>query len=525
MDYEKALWQTEALCDAERARLLRVRILKFEDDNNDLLEQLTHGDDHIEALQHASQDLQYHLNAARSELEDAHHNLRLKSRETETLKVGLIGCIEASYAQIDLLQVELNSLREVTMDSTKLLTEKLALARELSSLKPEVDHLRSQAASHQATLAEKLSLQRQLSALQVEFETEKRATDRAVAKKEKMQEEDARSLAQLDSLQAELAKEQRERSRIEREAQKASADWDVRKAALESRLDSLKHQMKATKDQLKRTQSEVQKNQAAARSGAGQPASTAIQDDMDRNSRKRNAARMDDDTIIGTPGDLQATKKGKRGSTLLGDKSTFSITPFLNRTASLAPDSPNKESQTDGERNFEVVKRKGMNAVLRASLESSKSGSSIQHHPPESGSMNEAKRQKPFSKVAQGPNAKKPTTLERVTEEACNEGLAATARDQSARGVVDNSVFNDTIANAATKKRQRKLLGGGLSKTLLHDEDGEAIAGGKGAAREFGTADRVPLGRPRSKQEFGLGTTSHGFGAFSPLKKDRKAAD
>src|SRR5437773_11650544 len=97
------------------------------------------------------------------------------------------------------MQAELSSLNSISTSSSKLLTEKLALAHELSTLKPELEHLRSQAASYQSSISEKLSLQRQLNTIQVELETEKRAAQRALTKGGKENAQDLKLQAQLDS--------------------------------------------------------------------------------------------------------------------------------------------------------------------------------------------------------------------------------------------------------------------------------------------------------------------------------------
>ncbi|OAP62097.1 hypothetical protein AYL99_04300 [Fonsecaea erecta] len=58
------------------------------------------------------------------------------------------------------------------------------------------------------------------------------------------------------------------------------------------------------------------------------------------NPRKRNVARFDPDMTIGTPGNGGPVAKKPRISVSVGDKSNFSITPFLNRTLSILPETP-----------------------------------------------------------------------------------------------------------------------------------------------------------------------------------------
>lgn len=78
------------MCDEERARQLRVQIFQLEDDNNGLHEQLASGDARLDEFQNITEELQSQLDGARNNLESTNSDLRLKSREIETLKVNTI---------------------------------------------------------------------------------------------------------------------------------------------------------------------------------------------------------------------------------------------------------------------------------------------------------------------------------------------------------------------------------------------------------------------------------------------------
>ena len=420
------------------------------------------------------------------------------------------------------------------MDSTKLLTEKLTLARELSTLKPEIDHLRSQVASNQSLLSEKLSLQRQLSAMQVELELEKRTTQRAMAKEGKLQAEESKTATQLESLQAEAAKERRERQRVEREAQKAASDWETKKTTLESRLDAFRTKLKSTKDQLKETQTELQAARSAAHADAGRSTSNNLTKNAGKDARKRIASRMDDDTMIGTPGDSRPAKKTKRGSALPGDKSTFSITPFLNRTTSVAPESPSQESngphtEQDADARDatgpEAGKTKDGHASSRAAQSPTRQSKTIasQKATVKPSILENAKPGKTNIKAPQGRKPKTAPVLEQVAEETIDEN-AAPAVNQP-KGLDTENNMGDNTEKFEIKKRKRKLLGGGLGKTLFDDDEAEAAQADhatSGAGRAFGTLGRVTLGGPKAGPRLGLSSGMSGFGSFSPLKKDRK---
>ena len=429
------------------------------------------------------------------------------------------------------------------MDSTKLLTEKLSLSRELATLKPEIEHLRSQAASCQSLLSEKLSLQRQLSAIQVELEMEKRATQRALTREEGKQEQDAKLEAQIDNLQADLAKERRERQKAERESQKVVAEFDGKKTILESRLDAFRNKLRMTKDQLKETQEELQTARATARAQPGSMANIESTRDMVRNPRKRSIAQIDTDATIGTPGRMPAAKKNKRGSTVPGDKSTFSITPFLNRTASMAPESPVHEHPTiehdEVEEGKDVHRAPTDPPTDSPSIKPTKEAPTKEPKkvipPKKTNALSDANNGKANTRGVPSRRSKVAPALEKVQEEGNDENLppsntqsASSDEPVSKPSKANLPELNDRASEEPTFiKKKRKLLGGGLGKTLFDDDDAEVPKGGErgllGGARGFGAFGRS-LGTVKLGARASTAASTSAFGAFSPLKKDRKLA-
>ena len=413
------------------------------------------------------------------------------------------------------------------MDSTKLLTEKLSLARELSTLKPELDHLRSQAASYQSLLAEKLSLQRQLSTVQVELVTEKRATQRILAKESELQREDARTESRLEGLQADLAKERRERQKIERESQKVTIESNNRISTLESRLDAFRNKLKSTKELLKEAQTSLQTAQATSQGKSSR--ATAPARSLEGNSRKRAAMQIDADTILGTPGDLPAAKKSKSGSTLIGEKSTFSITPFLNRTASVAPESPppndisgdDEKSVKGSDHQSGNTNRKTSSKAVHDMIDTSQTlTNNLQANKP--GVLQSAKTGKNNSR-ALSRKTKAAPTLEQVAEENIENAGSATKLSEPA---AIRKLSPDTLqAGLGLKKKKIKLLGGGHGKTLFDEDEGDALKGGRGllaAVRGFGAPENGRVKVSEKGPYKANDTNANAFGAISPLKKDRR---
>ena len=85
--YERTCRQVEALCDAEQVRQLRVLTLTLEDDKDYLHTQQFRNDDRIDGLQRFNGRLQEDLEVCANNLESVRGQLRIKSREVETMKV------------------------------------------------------------------------------------------------------------------------------------------------------------------------------------------------------------------------------------------------------------------------------------------------------------------------------------------------------------------------------------------------------------------------------------------------------
>lgn len=409
------------------------------------------------------------------------------------------------------------------MDSTKLLTEKLTLARELSSLRPEINHLRSQAASHQSLLAEKLSLQRQLNTVQVELETEERSVQRILAKENESQAEKAKLESRVETLQSELAKERRERGRLEREGQKASTEWENRRATLEARLDTFRTKLKTTKEQLKETQTALETARSVVNVSSTRTKRPTNTTSFARDSQKRAATEMDADTMIGTPGPLPVAKKSKRASSLVGEKSTFSITPFLNRTGSMAPESPSAErASNDGETSMapgtqapETVKPSQVSNPVARNLELTNRAARSR----EPGIMENAKPSKANARGPKPRQPKGPPVLEQVAEEEDTENDSVSFRVPVPSTSMD-TLNESGFGGAGARKKKRKLLGSVLGKTLFDNDEVDVVKGYRGLSAGVKGSISLAQGGPGKS----LGRNLGSFGDISPLKKDRKGA-
>ena len=413
-------------------------------------------------------------------------------------------------------------------------------------MKPELESLRSQSEAYQLVLSEKLSLQRQLSTTQLELETERRATQRALTTQEKNIEKDAKLEHQVEELRKDLAQERRDRQRVERDAQKEMASWEGKKAILEGKLEVFKDKLRATKEQLKQTEAELHKASVSTATLVSRATGSRDQENLARNPRKRSATHLDMDATIGTPGLAPPAKRGKRGSTLPGDKSTFSITPFLNRTASAAPDTTGEEDgfQYTSKQKKEIApQHERLDDALdarqlpfaRFELEphstADKRGVSAnattKAHTLGSARMGKINTKAPTSRK----HSVKPS-LENVVEEQHDENeppVEPRKRDNEADLIEPSPESNipSVAEDWEQAKKKRKLLGNGLGKTLFDDDDGDIVKevprGRLGLGKGFGMLGKGGLAGPKGTTRVGLAAGAGAFASFSPLKKDKKA--
>lgn len=493
--YERALGRSERIYEEERSRTSRLQQLLLEHENDSLQHQVTEIEARLEDLEDQEENAQAQMGQLDAELQCAQADLRARTREVERYRA------------------EVNAMNTVTNDSTKLLTEKLALAREVAILRPEIEHLRSQHALNQNILAEKLALQREFSTLQVELETERRAVQRTKANTSKNTEVDSKIASQLEEVRKELAKERREAQKHERESRKQATEWESQKTILESKLDAFRNKLRSTKEQLKETQKELEDSQTlkAAQRLESLPTKSTV-----ANPRKRQTAHFDPDATIGTPGNngVHAAKRA-RISALPGDKSTFSITPFLNRAMSILPDTPdaNEEQEKPEDPAKPTQADEEQASPSRPKQPKARKVTTTSKKPKGSRILQETKAAPKANgniRKAGASPAKKPFGLALVMEEGNDENEEA----------ADTVSELTKAAKPVVKKKQKSL---GQRKSLFDDDDDEdsksraRTVGLLGASRGLGLRGGGGLG------SISLGKKAKTLAEFSPLKKDRRA--
>lgn len=499
--YERALRQAERIYEEERVRAIRVQLLLLEDENDDLQEQVLQYEDHHNYLEETNEELRDQVSVVESDLQRTQMDLKARLRD------------------LDHLRAEVNALNAASTDATKLLSEKLVLARELNTLKPELEHLKSQTSTQQKLLSEKLALQREVSSLQVELETEKRTVHRIKAQEKSSANDESTIAAEIEELKKELARAKKEAQKTDRENRKKTAEWEGEKEHLEEKLEAYKGKLRATKDQLQEAQGEIEKLQAAKMAQSAEMTKARLNGGVAANPRKRNVARFDPDMTIGTPGNGGPAAKKQRFSVNPGDKSTFSMTPFLNRTLSILPESPTAEGD-------EPQKKKQKPTAGKDQVDGSTDDKSTAPKTKAARSKVEKtstakttgqKKDQTSQPLKETTNAKANTTikkpqLEKLMEE--NSDLDSDQENDETNENSENVTASTQYTSEPTKKN--KVL---TKRTNIFDEEDGASAP---KVRNLG-GGAVGLGRISLKAKpNGKGKV---LADFSPLKKDRRGMD
>ncbi|KAJ5558139.1 hypothetical protein N7535_008355 [Penicillium sp. DV-2018c] len=490
-EYEKTLSDSARLLDDERDRMRRVELMLLSFDNEDLRSELEQANGHLMGLKDTDSE-------ACAQLKEACQDIDRLERQGQ-----------AYSAEIERLKEELSTRRNHSTSYNTLLAEKVHLSREMLTLQTEIQRLK--ASLHQSSIAEKHEVERQINSLEVQFDNERHAHERTRAKGSHQAAEIARLSARVEELQNQLAAEMRAKQQQERDFHHQNSAWTHQRTTLEGNINSLKQRLRSTEDKLQEVQTEIQQ-----RRGLKQHAGN--QNDFESSSRavplQRPGPSGHANVTIATPGAVRVQERPKKDSAMPGDKSAFSITPFLNRKGGAPSDSPisslgdeddilrdtDRTHESLGKRNaFGEPKRVG--SALRRQLSPTEDRNPITTaNKPRSGA-----RESAMANSAPLKEAKKAfNRLEHMMQHTETDELYEESEHEQ------------------TKPKKRKL-GGQRDRSLFEEEEEEELGNSKIKRKHAMVHGRgSALG---NRQQPSTSTGLLGFSAptgFSPLKRDRK---
>ncbi|KAJ5199603.1 hypothetical protein N7491_009600 [Penicillium cf. griseofulvum] len=486
-EYERTLSDSARLLDSERDRVRRMELLLSKIENEALRSQLEETNRHLMGFTGADSEACVQLQEACQEID----YLELQ--------------VQASATEIDRLKEELSIQKNNSISYSTVLTEKLHLSKELSTLRSELERFKAQNASHQAIISEKYEMERQMNSLELQLDNEKHSHKRTRAKGSQQMAEIAKLSTQVEELRNELAGELRAKQQQERDNHHQNSAWTNERATFEGKIDSLKQQLRSSNDRLQEAQIEIQQRRSLKPHAGYDSESSSRTVPLQRPGPSGHAG-----VTIATPGAVRVQEKLKRDLAVPGDKSAFSITPFLNRTG--APSDSPISSVGDEDELGDIDTPRGLLGKQSTAREPKRIGSALRRQ------LSPTEDRIPIAKSTK-PRAPENTM---PVSSLKNEVKKSTYRLERRMPPTETDELHEQCEHKQAKPKKRKLNGQRDRSLFEEDEEephpkkfGRKLGVGNGRASTLGGKIQ-PTSLPRA---LGLGTASMGF---SPLKKDRK---
>lgn len=478
----------------------------------------------------------------RSELEEVRQELAQEKKDKAKAEAALAKMekvsekvqsdLESQQQATERLQAKVEKLAK--KDTAKSSKKDEAHDAALEELRQELEQERASRLKAEKANKKSNSHDAEIEELRQELEQERQARQKV--------EKASKKGTQMDSSQAEeikqaLEEEKRERKKQEKEYTKNLAELQGRNTVLDDKLSAFREKLRTTKEKLKEKEAELSRVDRAQTAPPAK-AVAAVGAKPAKNARKRLAATAEPETNLGTPGDGFPAKKAKRATSTaaVGDTSTFSLTPFLNRTGSVAPASPIVEEEEEATptaqpkkaaKNIAQPKVKALapapsNKANAKVLARKKAAAPVLEMVTEEASVLSPSQSKDDSE-----NAPVMITLKDADDGPSTKSKPVVPKFKPRKSLMSFATFAEEPA--AEKKKKRKL-GASAGKTLFDAEDGEDVAPlkpvgvskGLFAARALGKSVLGKQGqRPISG---GFNMLSEEAFTFSPLKKDRRGA-
>ncbi|KAL3709880.1 2' O-ribose methyltransferase [Talaromyces marneffei ATCC 18224] len=476
--YEKSLARLDSLMAYEETRISRVDYIILDADHDVLQSKSERSEYDIEQLLQAERALKQQLLRAQGDLTNLQLSTRSDSRAIQDLKNDLV------------------SMKRKVSDYEQIHADKMFLTKEIAHLKQDFERLQNQNRSHQNLIAEKSALERQLNSLEVQLEEERRAFERN--KNTETKNKNAEAQQQLKKLQEEFKNEVEERRRMEQEINERSTAWELQKKSLEERLDKLRKQLRSTKEKLKEYQ-----NDTLISHGPQQIDRPRQSVASDRSASLGHSGGIFDPSMtIATPGAVKVkTNFQPRPSAALGEKSSFSITPYLKRNRNADDSSSSSDDDLRPQAELHNVKKRA-----NASPKRNKTGRREMNQSSNHDNDNDNNEESHRPAKADGHDG------------SIAEDSILSCRNDEVPSILGGMSNRGSSLGGKQVSRKRKVLS--QRDIALFDEEEEQFE------RPKRVVDKpIPSLKPSSKRPQALGVARLAFGessSFSPLKRDKR---
>lgn len=528
--YREGLHHAELINRNESERRFSLKVLALRDANA--------------ALEHLVSEKELHI----LYLEKTLQKMKLDLSETKQRSSQLESGLHNQRSEIRFLKANIENMNSSVKMSAGALHDNVTLTRELDSLRQELEQLKLQLASHEATVASNGELRRRINSLEVDLENEMRSKLRAQQMDDKGVISDLRS--KLQKCENKLNTEKEENENLKQELTDSRRETEHQQEHLT--IMRLKHKelqstLKDAQADLQQSQCELSKARETSTDLTKEPHTKAPKARLPRVIMEPPISTVEtclDDMDIQTPGnesisDLRQHRRRAPEHARLGEKSKFSITPFLNKTKDATEypglDSDKSASDVDSEASPEQPHARRRGPSRSMTTVKARRPMTSYRKPSTSSRQNAAKTEAILSKpVLNGPNSparydtKKRAQLRKTTnavqpnsdEENSGPDTASQKSEPKPIASVTRGVDEPkaTEPEADGRKKKRKLLGGG-GKTIFDDDE-------VGSNDRHGNLLRVVSAKRGRAQ---LDSVANGFAClgstFSPLKRERRGAN
>ncbi|KAG9186098.1 hypothetical protein G6011_02654 [Alternaria panax] len=490
----------------------------------------------------------------RNELEEVRNQLATEKKGRMKAEAGLTKAekamekvqadLESQQQATESLQAKVESLSK--KEASKASKRSEAQEAAIEQLREEVQQEKAARLQAEEVSKDAAARDAEIEQLRQELEQEKRERQKAEKAMKKSSQSSRQPDDQAEAARKELEEEKRERKKQEKEYTKTLAELQGRNAVLDDKLSAFREKLRTTKEKLKEKEAELER---ADRAQTAPPAKSmaAPTTKPAKNARKRMAATAEPETMLGTPGDGFPAKKAKRATsvTAVGDTSTFSLTPFLNKTSSIALGSPIVEEEEDDEEAEQQIEEEAIPEQATPTAPPKKASKKTTQ--PKVKALAPSASSKANAKPRKKNTANVPV-LEMVSEEASelskdeSENVPQKVATKDSDGPSKKSSkmkprkslmsFATFTEEPAAEKKKKRKLGASAGKTLFDSEEGDAedampslkpvgLSKGLFAARALSKSGMGKQARPISG---GFNMMSEEAFTFSPLKKDRRGA-
>ncbi|KAL6808285.1 hypothetical protein J3E69DRAFT_351695 [Trichoderma sp. SZMC 28015] len=295
LEYQQNRHKTDLISRDEDARRLQLRVLLLRDENTRLQDKCAAKDEEIKALSRDGDQLRVELDEfkAQNEPKDAQ--------------------IKDAAIEADDPAGETKSSETHMRDLSKALDENRALTKELQQLRPEMELLKQQVTNYEKMLSE-------------QRKTELASKKQSKSKTPNDESEDMSELrAALDKITEKLAEEERQRENLKSNHRKELEESERQNDKLEQRISKLEKKLKDSQKELRDVRKELKAPQPSSKEDESEGGNTS------NNQEATGKPRGKDQSSTTQKERLSRRTKRTIEQAAVGEKSTFSITPLLNK--------------------------------------------------------------------------------------------------------------------------------------------------------------------------------------------------